>query len=415
MLSDFLVNILDIINIIYLWAVISKKNSEVYRLLISVVIGSVFIAIINFLELNFIVSYIVFIMVIKIAYKRQLKSVILEFFFILFIEMSLQVVINAIMSEFIYDDYTKMITIELITLVMIIIFSKLNLRNNISFERINNNIIMYLIFTFSMNVIIFKIIWIYNDTIILNNLLITAVIVIIMASSQLLTYIYIIKGIKENEKLKVSKEYNEVIEEIVQEIKQRQHDFSNYKNTIRGIVEVVDEKNIRDTIRNYIKDEDVYDNEINNLIYINNVVIRSIIYRSICNAKKYNVNFQYKIDNNVLDNVFNYNEISNLLNNLINNAFEEVQKDECIKKNIEVKVINKNKTSHLIIKNQIANSNNININEMFRRGYSTKNTDTRGYGLYNVEQIITSHKGCMEIKVESEEIMFNIYFNNSSG
>lgn len=52
---------------------------------------------------------------------------------------------------------------------------------------------------------------------------------------------------------------------------------------------------------------------------------------------------------------------------------------------------------------------------MFTRGYSTKNIGTRGYGLYNVEQIITSHKGYQEVRVESKEIIFDIYFNNSSG
>ena len=159
----------------------------------------------------------------------------------------------------------------------------------------------------------------------------------------------------------------------------------------------------------------MYDNKINELIYIDNVVIRSIIYRNICKAKKHNINFQYKIENNVLDNILSYNEISNVLNNLLNNAFDEVIKDECIKKNIEIKILNEDKTSHLIVKNQIANSNNINLNEMFTRGYSTKNTGTRGYGLYNVQQIINSHKGYMEMNVESEEIIFNIYFNNSSG
>ena len=237
----------------------------------------------------------------------------------------------------------------------------------------------------------------------------------ILVISQILIYLYIVKVIKEKEKLKISNEYNAVIDEIVQEIKQRQHDFVNYKNTIRGIVEVVDEKEVKQAIINYIKDEDIYDNNINELIYIDNVVIRSIIYRNICKAKKYNINFQYKIENNVLDNILSYNEISNILNNLLNNAFDEVIKDECIKKNIEIKILNQNNTSHLIIKNQIAKSNDINLNEMFTRGYSTKNTGTRGYGLYNVQQIINLHKGYIKIKVELGEIIFDIYFNNSSG
>lgn len=196
---------------------------------------------------------------------------------------------------------------------------------------------MYLISTFSMYVIIFKIILVYDDTIISDNLLITALIVTISVISQILIYISIIRGMKENEKLKISMEYNKVIDEIVQEIKQRQHDFVNYKNTIRGIVEVVDEDKIGEAIRKYIKDEDIYDTKITELIYINNVVMRSIIYRSMCKAKKYNINFEYRIDNNVLDNILSYNEVSNVLNNLLNNAFEEVMKDDCIKRILKLK------------------------------------------------------------------------------
>ena len=222
--------------------------------------------------------------------------------------------------------------------------------------------------------------------------------------------------VKERETLKISNEYNKVIDEITQEIKQRQHDFINYKNTIRGIVDVLDGKDVRVAINNYIKNEDVHDNKINELIYIENVIIRSIIYRNICKAEKYDVNFEYKTENNVLDNILSYHEISNLLNNLLNNAFDEVLKEECHKKNIEVKIYNFGETSHLTVKNQIVNPNNININEMFTRGYTTKNTTgTRGYGLYNVQKIVNLHKGYVELYVECETIIFDIYFNNSSG
>ena len=409
MLSNLVINSLDTINIIYFWVILNKKITGLYRFLFSIIICSNLITIVEYFKLNFTISYIILITIITIAYRKKLKDVALQFFLILFIEMSFQLVINLILNIVVSDDYIKGISIELITLGAIIIFSKSNLSKNISFEKINNDIYMYLISTFSMDVIIFKIILVYDDTLISNNLSITAFIVTISVISQILIYISIIRGMKENQKLKISREYDEVIDEVVQEIKQRQHDFINYKNTIRGIVEVVDEDKIGDSIRNYIKDEDMYDTKINELIYIDNVIIRSIIYRSMCKAKKYNIDFQYRIDNNILDNILSYNEISNVLNNLLNNAFEEVMKDDCIKKNIEIKISKEDETPHLIVKNEIAYSNNVNINEMLTRGYSTKNISTRGYGLYNVEQIITSHKGCLEVTVESKEIIFNIY------
>ena len=46
-------------------------------------------------------------------------------------------------------------------LLIIIIFSKISLSKNISFERVNNDISMYLILTLGMDVIVFKII-LYN-------------------------------------------------------------------------------------------------------------------------------------------------------------------------------------------------------------------------------------------------------------
>ena len=415
MLNSIIINSLDTINIIYLWTILKKKNNCFYRLLFSTIVCSSLITIGEYFKLNFIVSYMILIIGIKILYKEKLKYIILEFFFTVFIEMSFQLIISWIMNMIDCNNYIKAFTGELTTLSLIIIFSKTKFNNLVSFDRINNSISMYFISTFSMDVIVFKIILLYDDTLILNNLSIAVVIVTISIVSQILIYISIIRSIKEKQKLEISREYNKVIDEIVQEIKQRQHDFSNYKNTIRGIVEVVDEDNIGDAIRSYINDEDVYDNDINELIYIDNVIIRSVVYRSICRAKKNNINFKYRIDNNVLDNTLSYNEISNLFNNLLNNSFEEVMKEECIKKDIEIKLSNEKEVSHLMVKNQIADSNNININEILTRCYSTKNTSIRGYGLYNVEQIITSHKGHIEIKIESKDIIFDIYFNNSLG
>lgn len=110
-----------------------------------------------------------------------------------------------------------------------------------------------------------------------------------------------------------------------------------------------------------------------------------------------------------------YQELSNILNNLLNNAFDEVIKEECINKNIKLEIVNRNKESHLIIKNQIANVNDLNLNEMFERGFSTKNIGTRGYGLYNVKKIINLHKGFIKVNIESGKIKFDFYFNNSSG
>ncbi|WP_347474363.1 GHKL domain-containing protein [Clostridium sp. LS] len=403
-------------SIIYLWAILNKKNGSIFKLLLGVLSASILVTVVETLKLSFFIPYVIFILSIKIIYKMDVKQAVLGFFLVLVIVMSLELILSLFINKLVYDTTSMAIIVESIILIGVLIFSKINLQiRNVPFENKDNIILFHFISICSIYAIIFKIIWEYDDTIILNNLFFVSVVFCILAISQLLIYLYFIKVIREKEALKVSNEYKSIISEIVEEIKQRQHDFINYKNSIRGMVEVLDEKDLKQSIRNYMKDEDMYDNEINELIYIDNIVVRSIIYRNMCNAKKHNINFQYKVENNVLENTLNYYELSNVLNNLLNNAFDEVMKEECIEKNIEINIFNQNKESHLVVKNQIVNPNDININEIFTRGYSTKNAGIRGYGLYNVQQIVNLHKGYIKINVECHEIIFDVYFNNSSG
>lgn len=419
MLVQFTLNTIDTFNIMYLWAMLSKKDNNIIKLLFSVVILSISCTIIEQFDLSFILVYIVGITELKLIYKNNLKDITVRYLLVLLIIMLLQLVLTLFVSRFTNDYFTQEFIIDLILMINIVIFSRTkDLKEYVilkyaEFENMNSNILIYFIFNFSIYVMFFKFIWNYYYNIIIYNLPIIIGIIITLVSSQFFVYVHIFKVIREKEKLKIYSEYNSAISEIVQEIKQRQHDFINYKNTIKGIVNVANKGDIKKAINKYMNGEDIYDDKINSLIYIENVVVRSVIYRNMCKFKKHNINFEYEIENNVLDDILGYNEISNVLNNLLNNAFEEVVKDECIEKNIGIKIFKTNEISHLIIKNQVVNSNNIDLNKMFTRGYSTKEKSTRGYGLHNVQFIVNSHKGHIKINIEDGEITFDIYFNNS--
>ena len=421
MLISFIINVIDTFNIIYLWEVLNNKNRNILRFLFSVLMLSSAITFVEIIKVNFIFVYIIDVIVIKYIYKKDLKNVIFGLLLIELVDILLQLILDLIIKKFVSDYTIEVFVVLLIILFSLIIISKVKLLNQYitrsyaKLEKVNSNILIYFILTCSIYVFVFKFLWNDDNGIIRDNLFITLSIISMLIGSQIFTYLYVVKVIKEREKLKVSNEYNSVIEEIVEEIKQRQHDFINYKNTIRGIINVVDEKDVKEIINNYVKDEDLYDNKINELIYIDNIVIRSIIYRNMCRFKKNDVNFKYEIENNVLDDILSYHEISSILNNVLNNAFEEIIKEECTKKNIEIKIFNENKISHLIIKNPVVNHNNVNLNEISMRDYLINNIDARNYGLYNVQAVINSYKGNIKINIDSGEIIFDIYFNNSLG
>ncbi len=340
MLIDFIINVIDTFIIMYLWAILTKKNNNIFKFLSSVIILSILVTFTEKLGLNFIITYTVDIIVIKVIYKSSLKETILGFILALLAGISLELVFSSVINKLIFDDIDIAIITELLSLIVIIIISKTNALKKISiFEIIDNSALFYFVLICFSYASLFKIIWNYDDKIILNNLFSISLIFCTLVASQILTYLYLLKVVKERETLKISNEYNKVIDEITQEIKQRQHDFINYKNTIKGIVAVVDDKDVKSDINNYMKVEEMHDNKINELIYIENIIIRSIIYRNICKAEKDNVNFEYQIESNVLDNILSYHEISNLLNNMLNNAFDEVLKEECDKKILKLKFI----------------------------------------------------------------------------
>ena len=73
MLNSFIINSLDMVNIIYLWTVLTKKNNNIFKLLSSVLITSALTTGIEQLGVNFVVTYIMIIIVIKIIYKIEIK------------------------------------------------------------------------------------------------------------------------------------------------------------------------------------------------------------------------------------------------------------------------------------------------------------------------------------------------------
>ena len=81
MLNRFIINSLDTVNIIYLWVVLTKKNNNIFKLFSSILITSILITIIEQLGLNFIVAYIIDIIIIKIVYKKRFKRCYIRIFF----------------------------------------------------------------------------------------------------------------------------------------------------------------------------------------------------------------------------------------------------------------------------------------------------------------------------------------------
>src|SRR3712207_6313110 len=102
-------------------------------------------------------------------------------------------------------------------------------------------------------------------------------------------------------------------------------------------------------------------------------------------------------------------EISDILNNIINNAFEALKNKENHKR-IILNIRMEDGKNIIEIKN---NGNIIdakNLKNIFKMGFSTKAGNKRGYGLYNVKNIVNRNHGSIQLVIEDNFVCFYMSF-----
>ena len=120
-----------------------------------------------------------------------------------------------------------------------------------------------------------------------------------------------------------------------------------------------------------------------------------------------NIKFLFNVANNSLENSLNDYEISDILNNLLDNAFEAVINSS----NDKVAILNicsEGSINIIEVRNSGITINSDNIENIFERGFSTKEGKSRGYGLYNVKKIAEKNGGNVQLSFEDNYTVFKI-------
>ncbi|WP_242946872.1 sensor histidine kinase [Clostridium haemolyticum] len=196
---------------------------------------------------------------------------------------------------------------------------------------------------------------------------------------------------------------------MIEEIQRRQHDFKNNINTINGIIETSHDCELRNKLRGYMDSLDVLSINLGEIMYIKNSILKAIIYTKICEAKKRDIEFKYNIQHNTLEDILVDYEISDILNNIINNAFEALDNKEN-NKVINLNILMENGKNIIAIKNNGYILDPKNLKNIFKIGFSTKAGHRRGYGLYNVKNIVNRNHGNMQLFIEDDFVCFYISF-----
>ena len=357
-------------------------------------------------------SYITMVCLISFFHKERILKSLLGFCITLILIMILQLILIYILGFFVLGKYVGScicnISIQsIIFLISVSIYYFAPNKKICNIVEINFKIVFYIIINFVGYILVCKIIWEYNKNLILNNIIMfTSMLIIIFMLNLILCY-NILKINEEKKLIEIHNKYNPIIENIIEETRRKQHDFKNHLNTVYSLVLVSDEKNLKVTMAQYMDSLNTSLESMEKLLQIDNTVVAAIIYNKINEAAKNNIEFKYIIEGDY-KLPFKDHELSEILNNLLDNAFDAVLNSKSNLKKVFLNIGYLEEKCIIEIGNTGERIEFNDIGKIFNAGYTTKEENHRGYGLYNVKKIVESYGARIQLSFENNYTIFSI-------
>jgi two-component system sensor histidine kinase AgrC len=224
---------------------------------------------------------------------------------------------------------------------------------------------------------------------------------------------FLYQSIKINQQNKViltHEKYIPYLKGLVDEVRQRQHDFKNHFNVLYGLTEIEDSDTSRNELKNYLETIVERIRPVDQLLNIHDTILTAIVYSKKNLAEEKNILFNAMIKNCVPEYPLKKYELVEVVGNLLDNAIEAVENNDGIKKEVNLILGAENGVPIIQVENTKDISCVIEPDKIFEKGFSTKEGKNRGYGLYNIKQLIHYYNGTIELSFSDQLTIFKILF-----
>lgn len=208
---------------------------------------------------------------------------------------------------------------------------------------------------------------------------------------------------------KIRIEYSEKYGEVLQQIRERQHKFSNQLNAINAlhqICETYDE--LVEKQREQARELHKYIMP-NNVIVLKNPIVIAHVYQKICEAADHNISletdFECDIGELSVPDIYLVEMIGTMFDNAMENIITENKGGQ-----MYLGITRKKEAIAIEVRNEHEYIPFSEWQMFFERGYSSKGAG-RGLGLFHLKKLVTKYDG--DIQVENKEIDDRNYFSMS--
>lgn len=192
---------------------------------------------------------------------------------------------------------------------------------------------------------------------------------------------------KKNLNYELQSMYGNAYDELLREVRRKQHDYKNQLSAIESMLDSLDsEEKIKCMHEDYLNIIDS-ENEINSLLSkCYNPIIAGYLYTMYIKCKDKGVNLMIDVNVDIEEIDIKTKDIIEVLGVFITNAYEHVLQYDEEKRVIKLKLYYINKRVKIEVRNIAMPFTYETISKLFKEGYSTKG-DNRGIGLCSVKKI----------------------------
>lgn len=228
------------------------------------------------------------------------------------------------------------------------------------------------------------------------------IVAVVTLLSLLVLYLTFASHRKSEDKLvrKAQETYVDEVNGLFQSIRAQRHDFMNHVQMIHSFAQM----NRIDELMLYTQELTGEIRQMNDIINIGNPAIAALIRSKISQAEPLKIQFKADFtDINKLELGVKSLDLTRMLGNLIDNAFDEVQSYAEERRCVTVKGCQQEGYLEFVVHNICDNREQLDDHRIFDPGYSTKNEAHNGLGLAIVKSIVDQYKGTVKIVQDEED------------
>jgi sensor histidine kinase regulating citrate/malate metabolism len=214
---------------------------------------------------------------------------------------------------------------------------------------------------------------------------------------------------KTQDRQKAMEERIQQLVEMNSRLRANRHDYLNNMQIVYGMLELNEYEELHRFLEPMYKDI----MKISKALKTSSPAVNALLMAKMSEADKKDIDFYIEVKSNLKELSISDWELCRVLSNLIDNAFRATVESDNRGKKVFVD-INEDVNNYffMITDNGIGVPENIK-NYVFKPGFTTKNEEGHGMGLYIVSKIVAKYHGLIELKNDNSGTCFTVTFSKS--